>query len=200
LGEFNKATLLVVGRHCDLIFCLLINKKCFSDKVEKDMIQVFECHFLGFNGFFTNRKCDFYHVNKATIQVVELHLKVIFCLLTSTKFNLSEFEKSIIQVVTRHFFLLTSPKCDLGEVEKAMFQGLAYHFELIFGLLTIQICDFVEKTTFQGLACITAATYFRPVRQPKCGFDEFKKATFLVVPGHCELIFSLINHPKMRYG
>ena len=44
-----------------------------------------------------------------------------------------------------------------------MFQGLASQFELIFGLLTIQ----------------------------KCEFGEVEKAIFQVVARHCELIFFL---------
>ena len=56
LGEFNKATFLVVLRHCELIFCLMTNPKCDLDEVEKAMIQVVVIFW-----FLTNRKCDFFY-------------------------------------------------------------------------------------------------------------------------------------------
>ena len=117
------------------------------------MIQVFKCHFKVIISFLTNRKCDFFQFHKALIQVVEWHLKVIFCLLTNPNFVIGEFEKHVSsdrQALGTHFL----PLDDLGEFEKAMFHLLACHFELIFGLLTIPKCDFVEvdKAFFQGPA------------------------------------------------
>ena len=44
LGEVNKATFLVVARHCELIFCLFTSPKCDLDEVEIALIQVVEWH------------------------------------------------------------------------------------------------------------------------------------------------------------
>jgi len=42
VGEFKKATYLVVARQCEHIFCLLTSPKRNLDEVEKAMIQVVE--------------------------------------------------------------------------------------------------------------------------------------------------------------
>jgi len=60
LGEFKKATFVVVARHCDLIFCLLTSQKCDLDEVGKAMFQVVEFQFEVIFCFLTNRKCDFF--------------------------------------------------------------------------------------------------------------------------------------------
>jgi len=44
----------VIAKHCTLIFFLLTSLKCDFDKVEKGMIQVFECHFEVIIRFLTN--------------------------------------------------------------------------------------------------------------------------------------------------
>ena len=76
------------------------------------------------------------------------------------------------------FFLLTSSKCDLGDFEKAMFQVFPCHFELIYGLLSIQKCDFVEvKELFQG-AEWQLKPIFRLWTSTKYDFGEFNKALF----------------------
>ena len=72
----NKAKFLVIARHCELIFCLLSTPKCDFDKVEKAMIQVFECHFEVIICFLT---WDFYHVDEVDAR----HRVFIFFLLTS---------------------------------------------------------------------------------------------------------------------
>jgi len=56
IGEFNKATFLVVGRYCELIFCLKTNTKCDLDEVEKTIIQVVEWHNEEILCFLTNPK------------------------------------------------------------------------------------------------------------------------------------------------
>jgi len=49
-------------------------------------------------------------------------------------------KSDVFRVVTCHFelifSLLTIPKCDFVEFEEAMFQGLEWHSQLIFGLWT----------------------------------------------------------------
>ena len=37
--------MLVVARHCELVFCLLTNPKLVLDEVDKAMVQVVECQF-----------------------------------------------------------------------------------------------------------------------------------------------------------
>jgi len=72
LGEFNKATFLVVLRHCELIFWPLTYPNCDLNEVEIAMIQVDEWKFKVIF-FLTVRKCDFFQIDKATIQVIEGH-------------------------------------------------------------------------------------------------------------------------------
>jgi len=59
-GEFNKATFLVVVRHCELIFCLLDSPKCDLDEIVKAMIQVVEWHFEVIFCLLINRKYDYF--------------------------------------------------------------------------------------------------------------------------------------------
>ena len=96
-----------------------------------------------------------------------------------------------------HFIPIDQPKIRLGwSRERGMFQGLPFHFELIFGLLTIAKCEFVEveNSMFKG-----SLDFFRPLDQLKMRLGSRKKATFLVVARQWELIFCVMNSPKCDF-
>jgi len=112
LEEVEKATMLVVARHCEHIFCVLTSANFYLDEVEKSNILIVECHFDVIFCFLTNRKHDFFKA----IKVVERHLKVTFCLLPSPEFDFVVVEKEIFQVVSRIwklFLPLNHPKIRL---------------------------------------------------------------------------------------
>ena len=45
MGEVKKSTFLVVARHCEIIFCLLMSPKCDLDEVDKTIFQEIKWHF-----------------------------------------------------------------------------------------------------------------------------------------------------------